>query len=147
MGFCFAICRASRADAQFPYIECSWRLQVDQTAAIGSAVVDLSLIFVHKWMSGDEQCIATDDEIIELVKNYWEELEEKLKQYSAVLEELSKKIAAEDESDALYLDGEVTVYSELKTDSETDLENNPVHEEYRDSNSNTNVCIIHPVNL
>ncbi|GBL69828.1 hypothetical protein AVEN_207354-1 [Araneus ventricosus] len=68
-------------------------------------------------------------------------------QYSTVLEELSKKIAAEDESDALYLDGEVTERSDQETDSETDVEDNPVHEEYRDSNSNTNVSIIHPFNL
>ncbi|GBN21255.1 hypothetical protein AVEN_85130-1 [Araneus ventricosus] len=54
-----------------------------------------------------------------------------IKQYSAVFEELWKNIADEDESDALYLDGEVTEYSDLKTDSETDLENIPVHEEYR----------------
>ncbi|GBM24137.1 hypothetical protein AVEN_50249-1 [Araneus ventricosus] len=47
-------------------------------------------------------------------------------QYSAVFEELSKQIAAEDKSGALYLDGEVTENSDLKTDSETDLENNPV---------------------
>ncbi|GBL90973.1 hypothetical protein AVEN_184374-1 [Araneus ventricosus] len=60
-------------------------------------------------------------------------------QYSAVFEELSKKIAAENESDALYLDGEVSEYSDLKADSETDLENNPVREEYRDSNSNTEI--------
>ncbi|GBM12827.1 hypothetical protein AVEN_247597-1 [Araneus ventricosus] len=66
-------------------------------------------------------------------------------QYSAAFEELSKKIVAEDESDALYLKGAVTEYSDLKTDSETDLENNPVHEKYRDSN--TNVCIIHPFDL
>ncbi|GBN86030.1 hypothetical protein AVEN_263215-1, partial [Araneus ventricosus] len=66
-------------------------------------------------------------------------------QYSAVFEELSKKIAAEDESDALYLDREVTEYSDLKTGSETDLENNPVLEEYR--NSNTNVCNINSFNL
>ncbi|GBM90015.1 hypothetical protein AVEN_174822-1 [Araneus ventricosus] len=68
-------------------------------------------------------------------------------QYSAVLEELSKNIAAEDESDALYLDGKVTQYSDQETDSESDVEDNPVHEEYIDSNSNTNVCIIHPFNL
>ncbi|GBM49004.1 hypothetical protein AVEN_55212-1 [Araneus ventricosus] len=49
-------------------------------------------------------------------------------QYPAVFEELSKKIVTEDESDVLYLDGEVTEYSDLKTDSETDLENNPVLE-------------------
>ncbi|GBN85586.1 hypothetical protein AVEN_106500-1 [Araneus ventricosus] len=65
-------------------------------------------------------------------------------QYSAVFEELSKKIAAEDESDALYLDGEVTEYSHLKTDSESDLEK---FTKNTDSNSNTNVCIIHPFNL
>ncbi|GBO01376.1 hypothetical protein AVEN_259487-1 [Araneus ventricosus] len=68
-------------------------------------------------------------------------------EYSPVLEELSKKISAEGESDALYLDGEVTEYSEQETDSETDVEDNPVHDEYCDSNSNTNVCIINPYNL
>ncbi|GBL73431.1 hypothetical protein AVEN_159438-1 [Araneus ventricosus] len=61
--------------------------------------------------------------------------------------ELSKKIATENESDALYLDGEVIEYSDLKTASETDLENNPVHEEYRDSNCITNVFNIHTFNL
>ncbi|GBM99466.1 hypothetical protein AVEN_45725-1 [Araneus ventricosus] len=66
--------------------------------------------------------------------------------YSAILDECSN-VASEDESDALYLDGEVTEYSDLKTESETDLENNPVHEDYRDSNSNTNVCFIHPFKL
>ncbi|GBN56410.1 hypothetical protein AVEN_95122-1, partial [Araneus ventricosus] len=68
-------------------------------------------------------------------------------QYSAVFEELRKKIAVEDKSDALYLDGEVTEYRDLKNDSENDLEDNPVHEGYRGSNSNTDVCIIHPFNL
>ncbi|GBM67367.1 hypothetical protein AVEN_133187-1 [Araneus ventricosus] len=68
-------------------------------------------------------------------------------QYSSVLEELSKKIAAEDESDSLNLDGEVSEYSPQETDSETEVEDNPVHEEYNDSNSYTNVCIIHPFNL
>ncbi|GBM81062.1 hypothetical protein AVEN_107858-1 [Araneus ventricosus] len=52
-------------------------------------------------------------------------------QYLAIFEELSKEIAAEDESDALYLDREVTEYSDLKTNHETDLENSPGHEEYR----------------
>ncbi|GBM23159.1 hypothetical protein AVEN_147076-1 [Araneus ventricosus] len=68
-------------------------------------------------------------------------------EYSIAFEELSKKIAAEDKSDALYLDGEVPEYSDLKTNSETDLENTPVLEEYRGSNSSTNVGIIHPFNL
>ncbi|GBM13370.1 hypothetical protein AVEN_159787-1 [Araneus ventricosus] len=46
---------------------------------------------------------------------------------------------AEDESDAsLYLDGEVTEYSAEETFSVTDLEDHPVHEEYTESNSNTN---------
>ncbi|GBL99867.1 Alkylglycerol monooxygenase, partial [Araneus ventricosus] len=40
-------------------------------------------------------------------------------------------MSAEDESYALYLDGEVTEYSDQEIDSETDVENNPVHEEYR----------------
>ncbi|GBM53316.1 hypothetical protein AVEN_259303-1 [Araneus ventricosus] len=39
------------------------------------------------------------------------------------------KIAAEGESDALYFDGEVAEYSDLKTDAEIDVENNPVHGE------------------
>ncbi|GBN14291.1 hypothetical protein AVEN_43813-1 [Araneus ventricosus] len=67
--------------------------------------------------------------------------------YSTVLERLSKNIPAEDKSDALDLDGEVTEYSDYKTDFETDMEGNPVNEEYNDLNSNTNVCIIHPFNL
>ncbi|GBO29124.1 hypothetical protein AVEN_110931-1 [Araneus ventricosus] len=57
-------------------------------------------------------------------------------------EKLSKKIPAEDESDALYLDGEVTEDSDQETDSETwrtiQFKNNA------DSNSNTNVGIVHP---
>ncbi|GBN50902.1 hypothetical protein AVEN_213634-1 [Araneus ventricosus] len=53
--------------------------------------------------------------------------------YSAVLEELCKKIPAED-NDALDLDGEVTDYSDQETDSETDEEDSPVHEEYSDLN-------------
>ncbi|GBO00854.1 hypothetical protein AVEN_275422-1 [Araneus ventricosus] len=52
-------------------------------------------------------------------------------QYSAVLEEVCKKISAENESDALYLDGEGTEYSYEETDSETNVEDNPAHEEYR----------------
>ncbi|GBN73725.1 hypothetical protein AVEN_223744-1 [Araneus ventricosus] len=66
-------------------------------------------------------------------------------QYAAVLEELSKEIPADDECDSLNLDGEVTEYSDQETSSETDMENNLEHEEYSDSN--TNVCIIHPFNL
>ncbi|GBM99802.1 hypothetical protein AVEN_164186-1 [Araneus ventricosus] len=58
-----------------------------------------------------------------------------------------KTIPAEDESDALYLDGEVTEYSDQETDSETDVEDNPAREEYSYSNWNANVCIIHPFNL
>ncbi|GBL87770.1 hypothetical protein AVEN_81369-1 [Araneus ventricosus] len=69
------------------------------------------------------------------------------KQYLIVLEELSRKIPPEGESDALHLDGEVTEYSGQETDFETDVEDNPIHEEYNDSDSNTNVCIIHPFNL
>ncbi|GBM29128.1 hypothetical protein AVEN_114900-1 [Araneus ventricosus] len=68
-------------------------------------------------------------------------------QYSAALEKVSRKLSAEDESVALYLDGEATEYRDLKTDSETDVEDSPVHEECRDSSSNTNVCIIHPFYL
>ncbi|GBL91346.1 hypothetical protein AVEN_203496-1 [Araneus ventricosus] len=66
-------------------------------------------------------------------------------QYLAVLEELSKKISADDESDALNLDGERTEYRDQEKDSENDLEDNPVQEEYIDSN--TNISIIHPFNL
>ncbi|GBN97368.1 hypothetical protein AVEN_85751-1 [Araneus ventricosus] len=46
----------------------------------------------------------------------------------------------ENESDALYLDGEVTDHSEQEIDSETDAEDNPVHEESTDSDLNTNRC-------
>ncbi|GBM61657.1 hypothetical protein AVEN_64413-2-1, partial [Araneus ventricosus] len=60
---------------------------------------------------------------------------------------LSKKTSAEDESDALYLDGEVTACNDQETNYEADVEDNPVHEEYRDSNSNTNICIIYPSDL
>ncbi|GBM53281.1 hypothetical protein AVEN_233326-1 [Araneus ventricosus] len=42
-------------------------------------------------------------------------------QYSAVLEELRKSIPAEEDFDALYLDGKVTEYSDQETDSETDM--------------------------
>ncbi|GBL74263.1 hypothetical protein AVEN_235263-1 [Araneus ventricosus] len=58
-----------------------------------------------------------------------------------------KKIPAEDESETGNLDGEVVEYRDQETDSETDVEANPVHEEYSDSNSNKNVCIIHLINL
>ncbi|GBL78126.1 hypothetical protein AVEN_143413-1 [Araneus ventricosus] len=59
---------------------------------------------------------------------------------------IMQKIPSEDESDTLHLDGEVTECSDQETDSETDVEDKPVHEEYR-LNSNANVCIIHPFNL
>ncbi|GBO27037.1 hypothetical protein AVEN_129979-1 [Araneus ventricosus] len=68
-------------------------------------------------------------------------------QYSAALEKLSRKIPAEDKSDALYLDGDVTEYRDQETDSETDVEDDPVQEEYSDCNLYTNNCIIHPFNL
>ncbi|GBN23821.1 hypothetical protein AVEN_74901-1 [Araneus ventricosus] len=71
----------------------------------------------------------------------------KLPLQSNILEELSKKIPAQDESDALYHNGEVTEYSDQAIDSETDVEYNPVHKEYRGSHSITNVYIIHPFNL
>ncbi|GBM20663.1 hypothetical protein AVEN_230246-1 [Araneus ventricosus] len=67
-----------------------------------------------------------------------------IEQYLAVLEEVSKERQAENESDSLNLIGEVTEYRDRETNSETDLEDNPVHEEYSDSDSNTNVCIAHP---
>ncbi|GBN08440.1 hypothetical protein AVEN_189073-1 [Araneus ventricosus] len=47
-------------------------------------------------------------------------------QYSVVLEELSKERQAVDEYDALYLNGEVTEYSGQESNSETDVEDNPV---------------------
>ncbi|GBN11157.1 hypothetical protein AVEN_196787-1 [Araneus ventricosus] len=52
-------------------------------------------------------------------------------QYPAVLEESSKNIPAKDEFD---LDGEETEYSDQKINFETDVEYNPIHEEYSDSN-------------
>ncbi|GBM06125.1 hypothetical protein AVEN_265182-1 [Araneus ventricosus] len=55
---------------------------------------------------------------------------------------IKKKIPAEDESEALNLEGEVTEYNDQETNSETVLGDNPFHEEYSDSNSNTNACII-----
>ncbi|GBM09587.1 hypothetical protein AVEN_29437-2-1, partial [Araneus ventricosus] len=67
--------------------------------------------------------------------------------YSAVLEDLSKERQAEDESDTLYLNGEVAEHSDRETDSEADVEDNPVHEEYRESNPKKDVYIIHPFNL
>ncbi|GBO06843.1 hypothetical protein AVEN_91856-1 [Araneus ventricosus] len=70
-----------------------------------------------------------------------------IQQYSADLEKSSRKVPAEDEFVALYPDGEATDYRDQETDSETDVEDNPVHEECRNSNSNTNVCIIHPINF
>ncbi|GBN10109.1 hypothetical protein AVEN_93783-1 [Araneus ventricosus] len=48
-------------------------------------------------------------------------------QYSAVLDELRKKISADDESDALYLDGEATEYSYKETDSEADVKDNQLN--------------------
>ncbi|GBO11131.1 hypothetical protein AVEN_84386-1, partial [Araneus ventricosus] len=47
-------------------------------------------------------------------------------------------MSAEDESAAFYLDGKLSEYSDLQTDSETNVEDNPVHEECRDSNSSAN---------
>ncbi|GBN01403.1 hypothetical protein AVEN_180077-1 [Araneus ventricosus] len=72
---------------------------------------------------------------------------EAVEQHLAVSEEVGKKIPAEDESDALNLDGDETEYRSQETDPETDSEDNPVHEEYNVSNSNRNDCIIHPFNL
>ncbi|GBN63491.1 hypothetical protein AVEN_41226-1 [Araneus ventricosus] len=56
------------------------------------------------------------------------------------MEELSKERPAEDESDTSDLDGEA--YSDYETDSEIDVEDNPVHEEDSDSNSDTK-CAFH----
>ncbi|GBO40040.1 hypothetical protein AVEN_158612-1 [Araneus ventricosus] len=50
-------------------------------------------------------------------------------QYSSVSEEFIKERPAEDESDALYRNGEVTEYSDQESNSETEIEDNPVHEE------------------
>ncbi|GBM24015.1 hypothetical protein AVEN_274423-2-1, partial [Araneus ventricosus] len=68
----------------------------------------------------------------------------------SVLEKISKKRPADEESDASDLDGEVIEYSDhetdsgdKETDSQIDVEDNPVHEEYSDSN----VKIIHSFNL
>ncbi|GBN47650.1 hypothetical protein AVEN_208470-1 [Araneus ventricosus] len=66
-------------------------------------------------------------------------------QYLSALERLSREIPAEDDSVAIYLDAEVTEYSDQEPDSESDVEDNPVHEECRESNSITN--IIHPFDL
>ncbi|GBL74586.1 hypothetical protein AVEN_235497-1 [Araneus ventricosus] len=52
-------------------------------------------------------------------------------QYSAVLEELFKTILVDDKSDALYIDREVTEYSDQQADSETDVEDSPVHKTTR----------------
>ncbi|GBL82805.1 hypothetical protein AVEN_106335-2-1, partial [Araneus ventricosus] len=57
-----------------------------------------------------------------------------------------KKIRAEDEFGAKYLDGELTEYSDQETESETKVEDNPFRDKYSDSNANTNVYIIHPFN-
>ncbi|GBL96838.1 hypothetical protein AVEN_118958-1, partial [Araneus ventricosus] len=69
-----------------------------------------------------------------------------LEPYSAVFEKLIKKISAEDEFGALNLDGEVSEHRDQEIDSETDVEDNPICEQYSDSNSHTNACIIHPFN-
>ncbi|GBN47975.1 hypothetical protein AVEN_240497-1 [Araneus ventricosus] len=50
-------------------------------------------------------------------------------QYSSVSEEFIKERQAEDDSDALYRNGEVTEYSDQESNSETEMEDNPVHEE------------------
>ncbi|GBM77599.1 hypothetical protein AVEN_165627-1 [Araneus ventricosus] len=52
-------------------------------------------------------------------------------QYSAVLEELNQKRLAGDESDASDLDGEVIEYSDHETDSEIDVKDSTVNDEYR----------------
>ncbi|GBN78229.1 hypothetical protein AVEN_241749-1 [Araneus ventricosus] len=46
--------------------------------------------------------------------------------YSADLEELNMGRPAEDESDTSDLDGAVTEYSDHETDSEMDVEDNPI---------------------
>ncbi|GBM57970.1 hypothetical protein AVEN_72920-1 [Araneus ventricosus] len=70
-----------------------------------------------------------------------------LEQYLDALEKLSKNRPAEDESDASDLDGEVAEYRDLETNSEIDVEDNRVHKEDNDSNSDRNVFIIHPLSL
>ncbi|GBM85569.1 hypothetical protein AVEN_43011-1 [Araneus ventricosus] len=93
----------------------------------------------------DSRCvIRKNPKIHEMLEHgYQETLGTPAEQYSAILEELSKKIPDEDESDALCIDEHFTEYSDQETDSETDVEDNPVHEVYSDSNSNPNVCMIH----
>ncbi|GBM90325.1 hypothetical protein AVEN_233634-1 [Araneus ventricosus] len=51
------------------------------------------------------------------------------------------------ENTSSHTDGEVTEYSDQEIDSETDVKDNPVHEECREPNSDPNVCIIDPFNL
>ncbi|GBM84521.1 hypothetical protein AVEN_246180-1 [Araneus ventricosus] len=77
-------------------------------------------------------------------KSWFDRLEE---EYVAVIEELSKERPAEDESDASDIDEEMTEHIDYEIDSEIDVEDNLIHKENSDSNSNRNVCIIHPSNL
>ncbi|GBM22195.1 hypothetical protein AVEN_190842-1 [Araneus ventricosus] len=65
-------------------------------------------------------------------------------QFSAAFEELSKKIPAEDESDRWRSD---CVQRRQETHSEIEVKDKPDDAEYSDSDSNTNVCIIHPLNF
>ncbi|GBM73585.1 hypothetical protein AVEN_140219-1 [Araneus ventricosus] len=67
-------------------------------------------------------------------------------QFLDVLDELNKERPAEEESDGSDLDAEETEYSDNETYSENDWEDNLVQED-GDTNSNTNVCIIHTFSL
>ncbi|GBO33298.1 hypothetical protein AVEN_108324-1 [Araneus ventricosus] len=71
----------------------------------------------------------------------------KLSLHSNVLEEITKKIPTEKDSDAFNFDGEVTECIDKETDSENDMEDNPVYEECSNSVFETNVYNIHPFNL
>ncbi|GBM69354.1 hypothetical protein AVEN_272175-1 [Araneus ventricosus] len=68
-------------------------------------------------------------------------------QYWGILDELNKERLAEDEFDGSALDAEVTKCSDHETDSENDVEDNPAQKEDGDTNSDRNVCIIHPFNF
>ncbi|GBL87490.1 hypothetical protein AVEN_118413-1 [Araneus ventricosus] len=87
---------------------------------------------------------ATAGSCAEMCK--WYTLKCTKEQYSGVLDKLNKERPAEDESDLSDIDAEVTEYSDHETDSENDVDDNPVHEEDGDTNSDINVCIIHPFN-
>ncbi|GBM82269.1 hypothetical protein AVEN_267978-1 [Araneus ventricosus] len=67
-------------------------------------------------------------------------------QYLAFSDILSKKRAAEDESNASDVDGELTDYVDHETDSEMVVGNNPVLVEYNDLYQDTDLCNLRPFN-